>query len=396
MGINNEHILGEQTQYFVSTEQTSGTYEKPTTTEIAKANGYTKCMAMNTATFTPGGPKRKNRRDAYQSSRDTIERITGKTERSWAIDAYYVPSGTDTTMPDCGLFIEAMLGADATVNANDVTFAQSSAQALKTLSLQGYNANGWYMETMWGCLVEAMTFKATGGDEPRIHFDGRGMGFAQSGYATANGADTSTSLVLQTGEGNMFDVGSVIKIGSDDNTGAGYEVTAISSDTLTIEASATWIDDAIVLPFVPTWTDAGSPTTGITGSLTWDSLDLSTAITAFELTIKANNRYHDGIAFQQHLADASPGFIDIMGKIDLMIRKDMLLKILDRKDFETKALTVVVGGAAQSGTRAEIAMPYCELDFSDVTVPEEGEASISLPFVALGSSGNDAITWKHT
>jgi len=389
MGVTYEHILGERQQFFVNAEGTAFTFAKPAAGDA---------MAVLTSSMNPGGPKRKDRRDAYQASRDTIERITGKTERSWSVDSYYVPSGTKNVAPDCGAFLEAMFGTE-TVGSNDVTYSQSSSQTLKTLTLVRF-WQSWFMEAMWGAIPEMMSLKATGGDEPKIHFEGRAKGYAATGFSTLNGAVVASSTVIvQTADAQAFNENSVIQCGDQDNSGAGYQVTdASSTPSLTVETTLSEDNGEAVIPFVPTWTDAGVPITSIssTSSITWDSLSLVDVLTGFELTVKANNRYYDNLAFSQHMPDAAPGFFDITGKLDLLLRKDTLIKILDRRAFATKAVAVVMGGAAQSGTRLEIDLGQCELDFSEVSVPEEGEASISLPFKALGSSGNDAITWKHT
>jgi hypothetical protein len=384
MGISSEHIVGRNQKFFVKKETSAGTFIKPIATDA---------MAVLTTSMVPN-IMRKDRTDAYQASRDVIERITGKSEYSWAVDAYYVPSGTKNVAPNCGPFLEALFGTE-TVNANDVTYSQSSSQTLNTLSLVRHFQD-FYMGTMWGCLVDGMTFKMAGGEEPKIHFEGRGMGYTPTGFSTLNGAmAASTTMIVQTVDANMFDVNSVVKIGSDDNSGAGYKVTVSSAaPSFTIEAAATASNSDPVIPFVPTWTDAGVPMTGITGSLTWDSLAF--VITSFELSVKAGLKFHDDTAYQQNLSDAVPGFFEITGQIGLRMRKDHIIKLVDRKAFATKALAVVGGGAAQSGTRVEIDLGQCEMEFAEVAVPEAEEATVTIPFKALGSSGNDAITWKHT
>lgn len=394
MGITYEDALGERKRLYVAAETTAGTFRRPAATDA---------MAALTTNMPPN-IMRKNRRDSYQASRDTLERITGKSEYSWSIDGYYIPSGTKNVAPECGVLLEAIFGTE-TINANDVTYSQSSSQVLNTMTIVE-NYQNWFMQSMWGCMVEQMTLKCAGGDEPKIHFDGRGMGYEPTGYSTLDGNMVATNqMVVQTADARMFGENSVVQIDADDGLNdLGYRISVdTSAPTFTIvnadddsAASVTESDTDTVTPFTPTWTDAGVPTTGITGSLTWDSLDISAIVTGFELSVKANNAYHDNAAFQQDLSDATPGFFDITGTIDMRLRKDALVKILDRKAFATKALAVVLGGAAQSGTRTEIDLAQCEMEFTNVAVPESGVATISVPFIALGSSGNDAITWKHT
>ena len=71
-------------------------------------------------------------------------------------------------------------------------------------------------------------------------------------------------------------------------------------------------------------------------------------------------------------------------------------RLLQYFDWGLLALAVVIGGTAQTGTRAEIDLGQCEMDFTNVSVPEEGVCTMSVPFIGLGSTGMDAITWKHT
>jgi len=462
MGTVYEHSLGRQLQFYVSKESVLGTFNPPATGDSMRIIKVAMDPKVN----------RKNRRDSYMATRDTEERITGRSEHSWAVDAYYVPSGVKTTAPDCGPFLEALFGKEL-VGSNDVTYSQLSSQTLKSLSLTR-RIEGKIMETMWGCVPESMTFKCSGSDEPKIHFEGRAKGYVQTGYSTLNGGMSATNQMhVQTADYNMFGVNSVVKIDADDGTsdegyqitvdhatgsitafanGGGGTVTATSGAhgltngqsviisgttnyngtfvvssvaTNTFKFTDTWvaddgtgtwnraftivaandggaasvseIDTDTVVPWTPTFTDVGVPMTGISGSLTWDNLDISALVTGFEFTVKANNKYVDDSCFQQDMIDAIPGFFDITGKVDVRLRSDFVVKLLNRKDFGSLALAVVVGGAAQTGTRLEIAVGQLEQEYTPIDIPESEESVLSIPIYALGTAtGNDSFTWKHT
>jgi len=466
MGITYEDILGERQKFFVASETTAGTFRRPAATDA---------MAVLTSDFGPS-IARKDRRDSFQPSRGTQERITGKSEYSWSTDGYYVPSGSKATAPNCGPLLEALF-SNEDINTNDVTYTQNPAgaitaysdstpyvtvttahdlvngesvtisgstnyngtfivssvvagvsfdiedtwvaddgasvwvlasprQSLKTLTLVR-QFQGKMMEAMWGCIPESLTLKCSGGDEPKLHVEGRGMGFVQTSNGTLDAAMAADNdLQVQTTEDNLLGKNSVVIIEDDDGSNdLGYRVDSgpVSHVFQIVEAdddgavTITHADDSVYRPHVPTWTDAGVPTTGITGSLTWDSLAMTAIVSNFELTIKANNAYHDSAAFQQDMSDATPGFFDITGKIDIRLRADAVIKILNRKDFASVALAVVIGGAAESGTRLELDLAQVEMDFSPLSVPESGVATYSLTFTGLESASlNDAITWKHT
>lgn len=453
MGITSETSLGRSTRFYVKEEGTPGTYEKMSSAEslqILKAGISHKV-------------NRKNHTTSYMPYRNITERRTGRAEASFNIEANYMPSGVKTTAPGCGPFLKALLGTE-TVGANDVTYSQSSSQTLSTLSMMAQVEN--LQRALWGCFVDEMTFKASGGEEPVITFGGKGMGYCETGYGVLDKAvggsitgitdlggapneveaTTSVAHELTTGDSvtvagttdydgtytitvtaaatfkfehaytmtktgtweanhfhvasdyyNAFEINSVVQLGSDSNGGAGFKVTAIpSSGVFTLDAYGTAVDAAAVVPFAPTWSPTGSVLAGTSGTLTFDNQSLVGPCTNFELSIKSGNKYVEDGAFEQYLSDAIVGIFEITGKIDVRLRKDHLLKILNRKTYTSVAVAMTMGGTAQSGTRLEISCPYCEQDWSDFEVPESEEVTVSIPFIAMDSSGNDALTWKHT
>jgi hypothetical protein len=381
------YLKGSEQKFYVTRETSFGTYKAPSATEA---------MAVLTTTIE-NKVARKDRRDAYQPSRGVQERITGKGEVTWGVDAYYIPSGTKNVAPAAGSFLQALLGYAEDVNADDVTYAQSSTQVPFTLTLTSYT--DYLMRCVYGAVVDEMTLKVSGGDEPKIHFGGWGMGYVETGWSLTTAKDliTDKTIAYTTTDDYAFNVNSQVTVG----TSTGHTIDTVDrsahSFTVTVGMASEQASGVSIVPYVPTWTDAGVPMTGISGSLTWDSAALSAAVTSFDLSYKANVKANSDAAFQQYPTDGMPQFYECTGSIGMRVRRDLLVKILDRAEYATKALTVILGGADQSGTRATLTFAQVEQDWSAIQVPESEEVTMSLPFKVLESaSGNDGLVWKHS
>ena len=392
---NQSHVRGRDQKFYAIKETTSGVFVKATT--AASMNVLTTSMAPDTA--------RKPRIDALMASRDVVELITGKNTYQWSANLNWVPSGTKNTPPDFGDMVLAALGTE-TVNANDVTYSLASAEAVTTLSLTRH-CNSIWQESLAGAWVEEMKLARAGGDEPKVSFSGGAMSYAASVPTTLDGAMVATTAMVgddvnayETSDSSIGGSGlgahSVIQVDADDNSSAGHDVIADDgAGTFTLLAAATGSDGNAVVPYVPTHTDAGSPISGTSGTFTIDD-SFNLVVTGFEITIKNNIKPFDDEAFTANVRDLNPGMREITGSITFRARQDHLIKILDRTALGTIDIDLAVGGAAQSGTRLEIAMPYCAPQWGEVSIPETEEATHTMPFRAIGSSGNDAITFVHT
>lgn len=379
------YLKGSEQKFYVTRETAFGTYKAPSATEA---------MAVLT-TSIDNKVARKDRKDAYQPTRGVVDRITGKGEVTWSVDAYYVPSGTKNVAPAAGSFLQALLGAAEAVNADDVTYSQGSSQVPYTLTLTSYT--DYLMRCVYGAVVDEMTFKVSGGDEPKIHFGGWGMGYVETGWSLLTVKDPVKSIAYTSTDDYAFNVNSQVTIGSS----TGHTVDAVDRSahtfTVTVDVTGAQAVGVSIVPYVPTWTDAGAPMEGISGSLTWDSADLSATVTSFELSYKGNVKANSDAAFQQYPSDGMPQFYDCTGVIGLRIRRDILVKILDRAAYGGKTLVVVCGGDDLSGTRATLTFAQVEQDWAAIQVPEAEEATISLPFkVCESASGNDGLVWKHS
>jgi hypothetical protein len=81
---------------------------------------------------------------------------------------------------------------------------------------------------------------------------------------------------------------------------------------------------------------------------------------------------------------------EVTGSLSIRARKDHLKWLASRPQFTAHDLEIIVGETA--GKRFKIDIPKAEFEFEALEVPEAEEAVMSLPFRALGTSGDDEIT----
>lgn len=377
MGVNLTHALGRKQKVFAKEESAAGTFVKPAATDALKAIKVS----------MPFSQERKDRMDS-RTTRSVLERISGKKSATWSIEKYIIPSGTAGTPPDDHVLWKAGVGGDTGYTNTGSTsdeYALASSQTLETLSIVRH-LNDIVMESVKGAVVEEIKVVANGGDEPKVNFSGFAMGHVHTGYTTLDGDMVSSDQMTVDDHANI-EIDSVVKIDSDDNSGAGYKVTAGTTSPYTLETTLSASDGVAVTPFTPSETTAGSPINGITGSTVIDTVTFP--ILAFELTLKNNIKAVEDEAQQAIANDFIPGFREVTGKISVRARRDFIIELGKRKSFSTRDVRVTLG--AGSGTRLQIDVDYAEFEFEDFEVPESEEAIISLPFKALGSSGDDEV-----
>lgn len=398
MGTSQLHALGRNRKFYAVDETTFGTFVKPTGDNAVK---------VLSASFDPS-QERKNREDS-RTTRSHIadDQIDGKKAASWSVEAYLIPSGdatnSTTIVPDIDQLLTKALGTGtATSSPSKMTYTLNSNQDLGSLTLvQHFNET--FMEALTGCYVNSMTLSIAGGEEPKLSFEGGSSGTfiptttsstTGASTATVDGSGSGTTVDVQSGEGKNFKVGSVIKVGSDDNGGAGYEVTGISGDQLTVGTSITsYTDLDAVVPFAPDETVAGQPIAGILGSLTVDGS--SFPITSFEVTVTNNMKAIEDEAYQAGTTDYVPGFRDVTGSLSIRCRRDLAIEIGKRPDFTNRNVVVTCGSA--TGATVTTTLARCQFQVSGVETPQSDEVVIPLEFKALASTaGDNEITIAFT
>lgn len=376
MGVTQQHALGRNRKFFAKTESAFGTFIKPTATDAAKMLSSKIELAI----------AREARMDSRQT-RSILERYTGLKTVKWSCEGYVIPSGTAGTPPNIHALLKAAMGGYTnTPSTSDVYSLADSQSALGSLSIVHHYPDV-VMEAASGCWVEQVKFSGAGANPPKVAFEGEGIEHHLTGTSTCSGATSGSTVTPADGVAG-FSVGSVLQIGASTNTGAGHKVTAVGSTTLTVEGTPAGSDGDAIIPFTPTETTAGSPVAGISGSVTIGGSSLP--ITAFEVVLKNGIKPVNDEAFASAATDYIVGWRSVTGSLTVRARKDQIIRMGTRKSFSSAPLVVLTLGAV-AGKRCKLEIS-AEFDISALEVPESDEATVTLPFTALGLLGADEFT----
>lgn len=389
MGQSVDHAVGRSRRVFAKSETTFGTFVKPVATDAIKTIGAVKMEPSQ---------ERKFRGDNRNSRGRGTEMIDGKIPPvPWSLETYLLPSGSAGVAPDVGELLKRALGTETVTGGTKVDYTLSGIQALGSLSIEQWlhdgaaSPQGVLMEAIFGAWVEQLTIKISGTEEPRLLFEGAAAKYAGTAFGTTTGTVTApaTTFTLAAADAGALQVGSVIKIGTDDNAGAGYEVTAVDSAgtgiTYTPALGVTQTGATPIRPFAPSETTAGSPLGVTLGSLTVDAVALP--VIAFELVSKNNNKAMDEEVGQTNATDYIPGEREVSGSITYKGRRDNLIYWMQRWRTATRDLLVTVGNTA--GKRLKVNVDFAKFNFDALEIPEKEEVVVALPFDALESAGND-------
>ena len=391
MGLNDTHALGRNQSFIISPQQSTQTYPAftiPDSTDSrvpSNLNVLTSSMSYEQA--------RTNRADTSQT-RDYFERITGNKTVTWACECYMMIAtlGGSAKASDWHWLMSNAMGSVASSGAGPYvwTFSLTQGQSNEYPMTIMREMNSVMSETVWGAVAEEMTISVAQGDDPKLSFNGTASDYAATATTTVNDGSPSGDTIQVT-NAQALRVNSVIKIGSDDgSSNTGFYITSIdlTASTITLnEAVSTVADGDDIIPY---W-DAditgndGTIINGITGQLDVGGTT-GFEINSFSVSVK-NNLKPVNEAFQAAVQDYVPGRRDITGEVVVTGAQDKIKTLVQRYNFDSSNNFVArFGGTASDTEKMTVTVAKPEFDFSEVTVPEAEEVTITLPFTALATS----------
>lgn len=347
--------------------------------------------AFRATEITMGMPVNRILMNDRRGTRSAMETVNGRTPvQPWSASGYLRPSGAAGTAPDFGDLWKHALGTETVVASTSVTY--SLLKDPTALSLSIYRDLGTFFEGVYGAIVNDFSLTWNGEGPIEWSVSGIAADFTEAGNTLANGAGSAaTALVVD--DADFFEKYAIIQIGGDDNSGAGFQVTAVNktTETLTLETAHTWSDNDAVAPFLPTGSFAGSPLVGTVGSLSLDngsttvnhvggSLQISTGIDLL-------NEEFGSAAANDILANAVR---EVSGSFDFLVREDETYLASEFRRKVQKDVLLTFGDTA--GSRLKVNMNQVELEPQQRTSPEAEAIRYSANFRALGSSGEDETT----
>lgn len=378
-------VIPREQVLYVKAEATAGTLTAPAAGDAVILAGN---AVLNQTTSYTDSEEIANSRSILDQAQDVIPAGT------FTFSTYVRPSGTKGTKPAEAELWRALLGVE-TDGADDVTY--TCAVAKPTLSLWWKSGNTVLFAR--GAYVTGAKLTSSAKGFPMIEWSGVFSRLGWCGANTLSGAVDGTpapaaSIVVH--DARNFAVGALVKVGTDDNGGAGYAISTVTVGTntlgLTPSIDTDQLDDAAVIPFLPAATYATSDAQEArTGALTIASA--ARTYRSFELTIEDPAEYIvDEVTTTDYPADAVPGLRRCSGKVDIVLRDTDLYHFEQALADATVALVFSVGGVATSGDNLTINLPQTRIQ-----VPEVGEAGpamgLSIAFTALATTaGEDELS----
>jgi len=376
MALINNKALVKETEVFVKKETTFGTLAFPAATDAIKV----------TAVPTGSQPESFSDSEELQNSRSKPDRAQDQTPAA-PIDLklYSRPSGAAGTPPQEDVLLECALGLK-TVNAG-VSVVYSPAIALPSFSLCWKEGHTWFFAA--GCKVGNLSWAFAAKGYLNLGFSGLAQKVMLAGTSETVADSTTELLKLASGGAKLFTAGAYVQVGSEDNSGDGYLITAVDldNDTITISPALSGAPaaDVVVKGFLPTPSYSGTKVEAKTGTVTLDGADLKIMSATGSLN---NNLAQDDqeLTSDYFVSDIEGGMRDAGGQLQCRFRRE-LAGFFSRARNQIQGAIVMQAGAV-AGSQVKFELPQAEMN-----TPSLGGDSIwrdlNVELVGLPSAANE-------
>ena len=361
---------GEDQVAYAKAETTFGTAVKPTATDALLVTQ----MNVTPIRDRPIVSDREN-------TRSVQERIDGRSSASFSMSGTVRPSGVAGTAPDIGGLLKHAFGTETVAAWMSVTYTLLKDPSALSLSI--YRKLADVLDGVYGAVITGLTLNWSGDDFATWSIEGIGKEFLSAGKDAADGAGSSSSS-LTVDDGDFYDKYGIIKIGSEDNSGAGIQITAVSGNVLTLESTFSWSDNDVTEAFVPTGTFTGSPVYGTTGSLSWDGGSSTVQHIGGSVSLQTGIGLHE-----REYGTSTPNSVTLPSDRQVTCNMSMLLEDTEwdkQGEFRKRTaqdIHAVIGTTA--GSILTIDMPRAEIDPAGVDA-STGMVEVSVSGQALTST----------
>lgn len=323
--------------------------------------------------------------------------VRGRRSGRWSMTVLAKTSDVGTPT-DEDVVIEAGFGEAGTdTPATSVVYALGGASDTPRSLQIGRAVSTDFFEVITGAWVEEVVTEVPEDGSPTTHTYSGGFStygsFRSGPTVNGNHSSSDSTIALNTGYGRWLQPNVRIKFGAEDNSGAGYLVTDVTGDTVTISPGlAGNISGNVALAaVVPTPTTAGTPIGSVDCSFSVDSvayglksatITLQTGVVGLnaECTDDRPNRLSKGprrvnaefacYALQSHGGLVGGGW-----------------------ESDTHAVSLRIG-VNTAGLRRTIAIPKIMFRVSPYDVPDAEAAMVTLSGIAQQSAAaDDEMTW---
>lgn len=277
----------------------------------------------------------------------------------WSFVTYIKPSDVAGTAPEVDTLWKCALGTKATA-ASYIRY--TPAHTLPSFTL--WMRMGHTIYECIGSTVNEVAVNIAGTDIGKLNWSGGYARMIKSGYTTIVDALSGGYPITRISVANAneyFEVGSVIYIGSDTNSGSGYTVTAVGSTYVDITPGISTAQSAgaVIAGYLPAGTKVGTPQHGTLGYCTHDGDNF--AILSSVVTINNNIQYMIDEKNETRYAD---DFVELRREITFSLEAYFIESGVNRwsEAFARTQSQFIIPCGTVAGSIFQLTMPYIELN----------------------------------
>jgi hypothetical protein len=379
--------IGLEQRFFLKLESTAGVLQAPGNTDFfytLSGGGISYSQAMEAS--------------KHRSGRHNTTFIKKKKVTSWTVPTYFNIDETQGSASlteidnSVQLLFQSLLG-NQNNGGGSPEFDTSVAPSV-TFSI--FENGDRFARQCRAAFVQEGTFAFPGNGEATASWKGD----AAEAYLVGIGKslvsnNSGNTVTLQTGEGNLFPVNSLVMIvladgvtrSADTPSGTARKVTAVSGDVITLSGASLAAADGSTNPIYLVYYEPAAPVainnpvTGLYGSFAVSGLSVTTLRT-FSLTItNGHELVNYGYASDSLTA---PFFIPgsrvmVAPTMELNLNKELCRFFNRLTTFEAENFNLVLG--QPGGRRMSITLPKIQYPVPAFTLPETG--SIPVSFVGM-------------
>ncbi len=330
-----------------------------------------------------------------RKTRSVMETVKGRTPvQPWSLTTLFRPSGSLGVAPQIGDLLKLAMGTETVTASTSVAYTLLKDPTNLFASIYGDISS--IFEGVYDAIVQTVNFAWNGDDFIRVTFSGIGSNYIEAGRNTANGTGSAVAALIVDNP-YRFTKFAILQneTQSDDNGGAGYQVTAdpnFSTSTLTLEATASWDDEDVWAPFLPTanYGTEDEPIFGTLGSLSFGGSFTDVGYTDVNITLNTGldllNREGGTVQASDVVMTPKRG---VEGTIGMLVKEDETDLDGFAREKSNQTMIATVGDTAGSRVKFRSAASKMELRPGQRTSPETGLVERTLGFQLKGSSGED-------
>lgn len=385
----NSLTLARKHTIFVVPETTRGTLAYPSNSHLVVPAGYGNIGQVPSYTDSE---EIVDSRSLIDQFRDALPAGT------WSLPMYLRPSGSLGVAPQGAAMWEALFGVQTITGGTSVGY--SLAATLPSVSIWLKYGSAVFFAA--GATVDQCKLNVSKKGAFKVDMSG---GFMTMGWcgtdalSSAIDGDPVPVTAIPVVDAKKYTVGGKIMIGTDDNSAAGYAITAVnvSTNTLTISpgCSTDQASGAVVAPFLPAGTIVGSPVESRTITVSLDGGSTTAKIKGLDLTITNGVQYiEDEITNDEFPTDYIEGMRKVSGNITMLMRSDDLKYFYDGINAGQEVETEITGGSG-AGNLFALTMPKTRIKAPSLN-PSAPTVELAMEITALGTTGEDEISMLLT